>query len=326
MKKTIHLIYLLLLSIALTACVVSAPAAATSSATPAGATFPITLQHDDGETTFTKPVERIVTLSEEMMELPIALGVYPVGTASERTPNAEQGKPFTYSYAEAVSQTAMTYVGLESAPSLEAIALLQPDLIITPNGYGKERYEQLTQIAPTLTFDGADRLYWQDALPALAQLIGKEAAAQQVIAAFGAELNDARTQLAPIVATKPRLALLFLPAPTMTFMVNQQFAFGATLADLGMAIVTPDSVTFNEAGSAQVSDEVVAQVETDAFIIFRFTSDRFTIDELLTSHPAPKLDYIINTERPAAGPITDFDYLRDLTALLVNAHGANTAR
>ena len=261
-----------------------------------------------------------------MMELPIALGIYPVGTASERTPNAEQGKPFTYRYAAAVSQSAMTYVGLESAPSLEAIALLQPDLIITPNGYGKERYDQLTQIAPTLTFDGADRLYWQTALPIVAQLIGKEAAAQQVITAYDAQLNDARTQLAPIVATKPRLALLFLPAPTMTFMVNQQFAFGATLADLGMEIVTPGSVTFNEAGSAQVSDEVVAQLATDAFIIFRFTTDRFTIDELLTGHPAPKLDYIINTERPAAGPITDFDYLRDLTALLVNAHDTATTR
>lgn len=298
----------------------------TVAAPTTAAAFPITIEHDDGETTFTEPVERIVTLSEEMMELPIALGIYPVGTASERTPNAEQGKPFTYRYAEAVSQSAMTYVGLESAPSLEAIALLQPDLIITPNGYGKERYDQLTQIAPTLTFDGADRLYWQAALPALAQLLGKEAAAQQVIAAFDAELNEARRRLAPIVATKPRLALLFLPAPTMTFMVNQQFAFGATLADLGMEIVSPDSVTFNEAGSVQVSDEVVAQVATDAFIIFRFTAERFTIDELLTSHPAPKLDYIINTERPAAGPITDFDYLRDLAALLVSAHGTATTR
>lgn len=321
-----RLTYLLLLSIVLTACVASAPAADTSRANSAGATFPVTIRHEDGETTFTEPVARIVTLSEEMMELPIALGIYPVGTASERTPNAEHGKPFTYSYAEAVSQSAMTYVGLESAPSLEAIALLQPDLIITPNGYGKERYAQLTQIAPTLTFDGADRLYWQTALPIVAQLIGKEAAAQPVIAAFDAELSAARSQLAPIVATKPRLALLFLPAPTMTFMVNQQFAFGATLADLGMEIVTPDTVTFNEAGSAQVSDEVVAQLATDAFIIFRFSSDRFTIDELLTSHPAPKLDYIINTERPAAGPITDFDYLRDLTALLVNANSAATVR
>ena len=117
-------IYLLLLSVALTACVVSAPAANTISATPAGATFPVTIKHDEGETTFTKPVERIVTLSEEMMELPIALGIYPVGTASERTPNAEQCKPFTYSYAEAVSQSPMTYVGLESATSLRAIALL----------------------------------------------------------------------------------------------------------------------------------------------------------------------------------------------------------
>ena len=324
MKCLAHLLLTILLLPLLVACAVPASTTQSTTTVSTTTTFPLTIQHEDGATTFTAPVARIVTLSEEMMELPIALGIYPVGTASERVTTVEQGDTFTYSYAPAVSQTAITYVGLESAPSLEAIALLQPDLIITPNGYGKERYAQLSQIAPTLTFDGADRLYWQEALRLLAQLTGKSAEAEQVSTAFDTALAEARTQLAPIVAAKPRLALLFLPAPTMTFMINQQFAFGATFADLGMTIVVPEKVEFNEAGSAQVSDEIVAQVETDAFVSYRFSTERFTIDELLASHSAPKLDYIINPERPAAGPITDFDYLRDLTALLVNAHGATT--
>jgi len=282
--------------------------------------FPLVITHEDGETTFTQPVQRIVTLSEEMMELPLALGLQPIGTASERTPNAERGKPFKYSYSPAVSTAEVIYLGKESEPSFEAIAALKPDLIITPNGYGKARYETLSKIAPTLTYDGADRLYWKAGLAALAQLTGKEAEARQVSADFDAALMQARAKLEPVVKTRPRLALLFLPAPTQTYMVNQQFSFGAIFADLGMQIVSPADTVFNEAGSAQVSNEPVALLETDAYVIFRFGTDRFPIDALLAKNPAPKLDCVINTQRPASGPISDFDYLRDLTALLVGVN------
>lgn len=316
----------MLLSALLAACG-AAPAAPPAPATPSQAAqvtaagapaVSITVAHTFGETTVEQPVTRIVAISEELLELPIALGIKPVGIGSSRV-EATAGQPFAYRYLPAERIGEPVFVGTEDAPSLEAIAALQPDLILNPDGYGQEQHDRLAQIAPTLSYNASTRLFWKQALADLAQLTGTEAAAAQLSAAFDSELAKSRELLAPVVTSRPRVALVFLPSPTYTALINEQFAFGAILADLGLQISAPAAAEFNADGVATISNELLGDLDADSVVVYRFSTDRLPADAILAQSAAPVLDYVIDTERPAAGPITDFDYLRDLTGLLIDA-------
>ena len=100
-----------------------------------------TVQHAMGETTFEETPKKVVVLTNEGTEAVLELGVIPVGAASPGVG--------TEWYAHIKEEMeGVTELGEETAPNLETIASLQPDLIIGNKIRHEAIYDQLEASAP----------------------------------------------------------------------------------------------------------------------------------------------------------------------------------
>lgn len=113
---------------------------------PSGGAFPATVETKFGDVTVDEEPQRIVALGWGDAETALALGVQPVGASDWLGFGGEGVGPWAeglYDEAPEIIET------LE--PSFEAIAALEPDLILDVKSSGDaERYERLSSIAPTI--------------------------------------------------------------------------------------------------------------------------------------------------------------------------------
>ncbi|MEM9468021.1 MAG: ABC transporter substrate-binding protein [Actinomycetota bacterium] len=166
---------------------------ATDASEAAGVTYPRTIEHSLGTTELAaEPVAILPLFGELMGEQLVALGIEPIGALP---------------YMSALPATGETY-GLESLydvepigsgfePSLELIAALQPDLIISDDQFFGAVYEPLSQIAPTYTLD----LFsddWKTNFRLVADVVGRPERAEEVIAEYDARVAE----LAPEVEAR----------------------------------------------------------------------------------------------------------------------------
>ena len=154
----------------------------------------------DARTTheFEKLPERIVVLQWQQAENLLALGIQPVGFAD--IPNWNLWVNIDKKLADSVVD-----VGNRVEPSMEAIAELNPDLIIGTLSWHEGYLNQLEAIAPTALFDtgmGADANTEYDAMlnnfNTFAEFFGKEAEAKKVHADLEKALNDGRQRIADL--------------------------------------------------------------------------------------------------------------------------------
>ncbi|MDL4839307.1 ABC transporter substrate-binding protein [Aquibacillus rhizosphaerae] len=144
-------------------------------------TSAVTVTDAYGEQTFETTPERVVVLEWTYAEDVLALGIQPVGMADiENYHNWVNIEP---EVGEDVQD-----VGTRQEPNLEAIAELNPDVIITA-GYRHEAImDSLTAIAPTLAFnpypaEGEGNQYEEmtTTFNEIAKLFGKEDQAEQIL-------------------------------------------------------------------------------------------------------------------------------------------------
>jgi ABC-type Fe3+-hydroxamate transport system substrate-binding protein len=166
---------------------------ATDGGSSSGA-FPVTVSTAFGDVTVEEEPTRVVALGWSDAETALALGVQPVGATDWLGAGDETGLgPWvtdTYDEAPEIIET------LE--PSYEAIAALEPDLILDTRSDGTEdRYELLSAIAPTIGQPegvGPYQTTWQQQLELVGQALGKTAEAdelaQQVEDAFAAAAEE----------------------------------------------------------------------------------------------------------------------------------------
>jgi iron complex transport system substrate-binding protein len=144
--------------------------------------FPVTVEHEFGETEVPAPPERIVTVGLTEQDTVLALGLTPVGVTEWY---GEQ--PFaTFPWAQDELGDAEPEV-LSQADGLqyERIAALEPDLILGLNaGLDDESYGRLAQIAPTVAHpSGAEGYFsaWRDQTRLIGQAVGRSGEADAVI-------------------------------------------------------------------------------------------------------------------------------------------------
>jgi iron complex transport system substrate-binding protein len=107
----------------------------------------LVLQHPYGETVVPAIATRIVPLEWTYVEILMALGVTPVGMADIEGYNAWVNVPLPDDGAN------LPDVGDRNDANLEAIAALNPDLILGTNYGVQNNYALLSEIAPTVSFD-----------------------------------------------------------------------------------------------------------------------------------------------------------------------------
>lgn len=148
--------------------------------------FPVTIPHAYGETTIPAKPQRIVTWGWAGQDAVIALGEVPVGIPYFAYGGDENGAlVWTRAAVAALGAefpTILPDTGRE--PPVEAIAALQPDLILAIySGLTEDQYKVLSGIAPVVAFpDTPWDTSWQDTITITGEALGKKTDAEGLVA------------------------------------------------------------------------------------------------------------------------------------------------
>ncbi|WP_150912723.1 ABC transporter substrate-binding protein [Marinobacter halotolerans] len=163
-----------------------------------------TWQHEQGTLTLDKTPKRVVTLNWAATEALLLLGVEPVGVADRDGYRVWVKEP---ELPEGVAN-----VGARVAPSLEAIAQLEPDLIVTSSEMAPAA-RLLQRIAPTYVVS----VYKQDSQPfakasemltTLGDMLNREAQAESVLRDIEQTLETQKRRLEQAGLTEQPVALV----------------------------------------------------------------------------------------------------------------------
>ncbi|MBO0899714.1 iron-siderophore ABC transporter substrate-binding protein [Cellulomonas sp. zg-ZUI22] len=192
-------------SLLLAACSTADPEpAATDPAAGSGSdTFPVTLENTFGETTIEAEPTRVATVNWGNHDVPIALGIVPVGfaKASYGDDDADGVLPWTYEGLEALDATgdALPVLFDETAGiPFEAVNNTEPDVVLAAySGLTEEDWTTLSQIAPTVSYpEAAWGTNWKDMALIDGRALGREAEAQELV-------DDVLAQVDAALAERP---------------------------------------------------------------------------------------------------------------------------
>lgn len=155
--------------------------------------FPVTVSTQFGDVTIEEEPTRVVALGWGDAETALALGVQPVGASDWLAFGGEGVGPWSegrYDEAPEIIET--------MEPSFEAIAALEPDLILDTKSDGtQERYDLLSEIAPTVGMpEGVDpyQTTWDQQLELVGQALGRTDEAEDVAADVQQAFEDAAAE------------------------------------------------------------------------------------------------------------------------------------
>lgn len=148
-----------LLAVGLAACSSSAPTSTDAGAGAAASdgVFPVTVEHVYGETTITEKPERVATVAWANHEVPLALGIVPVGM-SKATWGDDDGDgilPWVEDKLEELDAETPVLFDETDGIDYEAVADTKPDVILASySGLTQEEYDTLSKIAPVVAQPG----------------------------------------------------------------------------------------------------------------------------------------------------------------------------
>lgn len=159
-------------------------------------TAPVIVEHAMGTEEFTSVPSKVVVLEWSLAEAVLALGVQPVGTADIKGYS-------NWVKIDPKFNADVVDVGTRQEPNLEAIAALQPDLILTVDFRAANYYEQLKGIAPTIVFGSEFEenlkdpyTYMVNTFQTIAEVLGKTEEANNVLANLEQVITDEKQKLA----------------------------------------------------------------------------------------------------------------------------------
>lgn len=217
-----------------------------------------------GEVTVPEDPERVVALGWGDAETALALGVQPVGASDWMGFGGNGVGPWAEGLYDQPPEIIET---LE--PDYEQIAALQPDLILDVKGSGdQERYERLSQIAPTVGVpEGGDSyLTPLDAqVEMVATALGREDEGQQLLDDLDAQFEQARNEhpefegssVAVASYTSEGWGAYVEGSERVQFMQQLGFEQSGSVAAL-----TPEGFT------APVSQEQLGVLDADLLVVF----------------------------------------------------------
>ncbi|MGK5170137.1 iron-siderophore ABC transporter substrate-binding protein [Geodermatophilus sp. CPCC 205761] len=169
----------------------SAEEAGDAAPSSAAGAFPVTVATAFGDVTVEEEPARVVALGWSDAETALALGVQPVGASDWLGFGGAGVGPWAEGRYDEAPELIDT---LE--PSLEAVAALEPDLILDTRSDGtQERYDLLSQIAPTIGQPegvGPYQTTWQQQLELVGQALGREDEATGIADSVEQQFADAR--------------------------------------------------------------------------------------------------------------------------------------
>lgn len=222
---------------------------------------------------------RVVVLEYSFLDAVVAVGVSPVGIADDKKP---------YRILPAIRRQLGDYhsVGLRGQPDLEAIASLQPDLIIADSHRHQAIYDALQNIAPTLLLlsYGAEYSALLKDARVIGKALGREAQMVRQLAAHDQRMSQFATQL------RSDEKLLFAVVSERGMAVHGRPAFASgVLHRLGLSIALPAA---SQQPYVRVSLEQLAAMNPDWLFIGDYNAARGGADILRRWQQHPLWPYL----------------------------------
>ncbi|WP_159621484.1 iron-siderophore ABC transporter substrate-binding protein [Ruania rhizosphaerae] len=153
-----------------------------------------TVDHALGTAEIPTDPQRVVLMNSAGLDIMIALGIDPVGAA------LWGGISELPDYVSTHLPDDFTVVGTSTEPNLEAVAALEPDLIIGIDNIVSDNLSVLEGIAPTVAYHRRDEqgvaLGWTEHINELGEILDRADEADQRIAAFEDRVADVDAHLA----------------------------------------------------------------------------------------------------------------------------------
>lgn len=249
-----------------------------------------TWQHEGGTLTLDSPPERIITLNWAATETLLLLGITPVGVADRdgystwvREPELPEG---------------VANIGTRVAPSLEAIAELKPDLIVTSSEMAPAA-ELLERIAPVYVvsiykegsqpFDKASEM-----LLTLGAMTGRGDRAKAVLDDIDSTLEEQRARLADAGLNNRSVALVNFLDDRHVRIFTPNGLYQTALDALGLTNAWPRDG--NYWGFSMVGLDAIASYENSRIVVLSPTlpglADTLAESPFWTYLPAVKNDEV----------------------------------
>lgn len=169
-----------------------APADASTEAASDASAGPVTITDDRGEVTLDAPAENVVSLEWGLTENLLSLGVTPVGAADVEGYN-------TWDTVVPLDPE-VTDVGTRGEPSLDAIAALGADLVVTTTDLPENVIAQIEETVPVIALRGSDAsdpiAHMRRTVEVLAEATGTTAEGEELLASYDAAVEEGKAELA----------------------------------------------------------------------------------------------------------------------------------
>ena len=219
--------------------------------------------------TFEVPVapQRIVVLNDQILALPLwELGATVVGSTGRVD---AEGKVFMRGGMDTFGidfhNTDIAFLGTSDAIDLEAVAALEPDLIIGLPYNDPATIEQLQTIAPTVVID-ENKLGFEGTLRTLAELSGKSASFEDRFDRYLANVQRTREYIGNPEEISAAVTFIFPAGESLGVYRTGMGALTRVLDDLGFQQI--DAVADIEDTRISISPELIEELDAD--FIFGF--------------------------------------------------------
>ncbi|MER8000825.1 iron-siderophore ABC transporter substrate-binding protein [Streptomyces sp. NPDC095613] len=207
-----------------------------------------------GDVKVTDAPERVVVLDTDALDSAVTLGVTPVGATT-----VADKAPFS-TYLPQDELKGVKPVGVIAEPNLEAIAALEPDLILSSKVRDEKNYKSLSAIAPTV-FSESTGATWRENFALHADALGRKNEAKKVVADYDAHVKRVTEALGGADKAKRTTFgfVRFVEGADTRIYMNKTFV-GSLFKDLGVG--RPDNQDA-EAFSLDVSPEQIDEANAD---------------------------------------------------------------
>lgn len=259
-----------------------------------GATHPV--ETVNGTVDVPEDPQRVVVLDTGELDTALTLGITPVGSVHAVEENDFLG------YFPAEQQEGITDVGGIAAPNLERIDDLNPDVIIGNMVRDADRYDELSQIAPTVLAEGVG-VTWKENFLLHADALGKTEEAKQIVADYDARAAEVTDAIGgPDAAAELEVSALRFIAGADTRLYGPESFIGTVLADVGLG--RPDIVEEAEDGFAvEISPEQVDKADGDAIFYTSYGSSDESGEDAAVG--GPLWDTLTAVQNDMAFPVDD---------------------
>jgi iron complex transport system substrate-binding protein len=253
-------------ALGLSACGGGTSEASGSPAPSEGSDFPVTVKHAMGSTSVPTQPKRIVALDSSYADATLLLESELVGLTTYRSYSTDLPEYLGEARTQHASQ--VQSVGEMSAPSLEKIAALKPDLIVSAKVRHEALYGQLSKIAPTIMSETTGATFKEN-IEMLGQALGKSDLAEKKISAFEGEAKKVGDAINAKAGNPTISVTRFLDGPTRLYLKDTYS--GIVLDDAGLARPKPQDTT---GFALEISEENIEQADADKIFVTTYEDDK----------------------------------------------------